>query len=236
MTTNVPGSGIERGYTIARRGRCVRFSTTELATHLGGSLSGPDVTVDGAGIDSRTIAPGQLFVPVVAERDGHAFIPAALERRRRRLSHRGGTRRRHRRRGGGHRDRTDEPRRAGPQPGLDRRGGDHRLGREDDDQGPLAPLPRLDLPHRGQRALLQQRARSPPDAAQRTGRRAVGRPRNGRPERGPHCAVGARGATRRGDRHQRGHGPRRVLRRTRRGGSGQGRTGPGAAREAAWPS
>jgi UDP-N-acetylmuramoyl-tripeptide--D-alanyl-D-alanine ligase len=78
MTTNVPGSGIERGYTIARRGRCVRFSTTELATHLGGSLSGPDVTVDGAGIDSRTIAPGQLFVPVVAERDGHAFIGAAL--------------------------------------------------------------------------------------------------------------------------------------------------------------
>ena len=56
----------------------MRFSTTELATHLGGSLSGPDVTVDGAGIDSRTIAPGQLFVPVVAERDGHAFIPAAL--------------------------------------------------------------------------------------------------------------------------------------------------------------
>src|SRR5580698_3618658 len=78
MTTNVPGSGIERGYTIARRGRCVRFSTTELATHLGGSLSGPDVTVDGAAIDSRTIAPGQLFVPIVAERDGHAFIAAAL--------------------------------------------------------------------------------------------------------------------------------------------------------------
>jgi UDP-N-acetylmuramoyl-tripeptide--D-alanyl-D-alanine ligase len=56
----------------------VRFSTAELATHLGGSLVGPDVTVDGAGIDSRTIAPGQLFVPVVAERDGHAFIGAAL--------------------------------------------------------------------------------------------------------------------------------------------------------------
>ena len=56
----------------------MRFSTTELATHLGGSLIGPDVTVDGAGIDSRTIAPGQLFVPVVAERDGHAFIGAAL--------------------------------------------------------------------------------------------------------------------------------------------------------------
>jgi UDP-N-acetylmuramoyl-tripeptide--D-alanyl-D-alanine ligase len=56
----------------------VRFSTAELATHVGGVLVGPQVTVDGAGIDSRTIARGQLFVPIVAERDGHAFIGAAL--------------------------------------------------------------------------------------------------------------------------------------------------------------
>ncbi len=56
----------------------MRFSTAELATHVGGTLVGPDVTVDGAGIDSRTIAAGQLFVPVVAARDGHAFIGAAL--------------------------------------------------------------------------------------------------------------------------------------------------------------
>ena len=42
------------------------------------ALIGPDVTVDGASIDSRTIAAGQLFVPIVAERDGHAFIAAAL--------------------------------------------------------------------------------------------------------------------------------------------------------------
>ena len=56
----------------------MRFSTAELARHLGGALVGPDVIVDGAGIDSRTIAPRQLFVPVVAERDGHAFIGAAL--------------------------------------------------------------------------------------------------------------------------------------------------------------
>jgi UDP-N-acetylmuramoyl-tripeptide--D-alanyl-D-alanine ligase len=56
----------------------VRFSTAELATHVGGARVGPDVTVDGAGIDSRTIAPGQLFVPVLAERDGHTFIAAAL--------------------------------------------------------------------------------------------------------------------------------------------------------------
>jgi UDP-N-acetylmuramoyl-tripeptide--D-alanyl-D-alanine ligase len=57
----------------------VRFSTAELAVQLGGEPVGPDVTVDGASTDSRTTEPGQLFVPIVAERDGHDFIPAALE-------------------------------------------------------------------------------------------------------------------------------------------------------------
>ena len=57
----------------------MRFTTSELADRLGGTLIGPDVTVDGASIDSRTLAPGQLFVPIVAERDGHAFIDAALD-------------------------------------------------------------------------------------------------------------------------------------------------------------
>jgi UDP-N-acetylmuramoyl-tripeptide--D-alanyl-D-alanine ligase len=57
----------------------VRFSTSELASHLDATLVGPDVTVDGASIDSRTIERGQLFVPIVADRDGHDFIPAALD-------------------------------------------------------------------------------------------------------------------------------------------------------------
>ncbi|MGA2473332.1 MAG: UDP-N-acetylmuramoyl-tripeptide--D-alanyl-D-alanine ligase [Acidimicrobiales bacterium] len=57
----------------------MRFSTSELAAQLGGELVGPDVTVDGASIDSRTALPGQLYVPIVAERDGHAFIAAALD-------------------------------------------------------------------------------------------------------------------------------------------------------------
>ena len=56
----------------------MRFSTSELAAHLGGELVGPDVTVLGASIDSRTIEHGQLYVPIVAARDGHAFIPDAL--------------------------------------------------------------------------------------------------------------------------------------------------------------
>jgi UDP-N-acetylmuramoyl-tripeptide--D-alanyl-D-alanine ligase len=57
----------------------MRFSTSELAAHLGGELVGPDVSIEGASIDSRTIRPGQLYAPIVAERDGHAFIAAALE-------------------------------------------------------------------------------------------------------------------------------------------------------------
>jgi UDP-N-acetylmuramoyl-tripeptide--D-alanyl-D-alanine ligase len=57
----------------------MRCTTSELTAHLGGELVGPDVSVEGASIDSRTIRRGQLYAPIVAERDGHAFIPAALE-------------------------------------------------------------------------------------------------------------------------------------------------------------
>jgi UDP-N-acetylmuramoyl-tripeptide--D-alanyl-D-alanine ligase len=56
----------------------VRFSISELANRLGGEQSGPDVTVEGASIDTRTVLPGQLYVPIVAERDGHEFIGSAL--------------------------------------------------------------------------------------------------------------------------------------------------------------
>lgn len=55
------------------------FRSSELAAHLGAELVGPDVSCEGASIDSRTIRRGQLYAPIVAERDGHAFIPAALE-------------------------------------------------------------------------------------------------------------------------------------------------------------
>ena len=56
----------------------MRMRTSDLADAVGGQLAGPDVVVDGASIDSRSIRPGQLFVPVVAERDGHEFVRAAL--------------------------------------------------------------------------------------------------------------------------------------------------------------
>lgn len=46
----------------------------------GGTLTGPDVAIDGVSFDSRSIEPGQLFVPIVADRDGHEFIADALRR------------------------------------------------------------------------------------------------------------------------------------------------------------
>jgi UDP-N-acetylmuramoyl-tripeptide--D-alanyl-D-alanine ligase len=57
----------------------MRCRASELAAYLGGELVGPDVAVDGASIDSRTLRAGQLYAPIVAERDGHDFIPAARE-------------------------------------------------------------------------------------------------------------------------------------------------------------
>jgi UDP-N-acetylmuramoyl-tripeptide--D-alanyl-D-alanine ligase len=56
----------------------MRLTTDEIAAATGGRRVGPAVAVDGAAIDSRSIRPGQLFVPVVAERDGHEFVDAAL--------------------------------------------------------------------------------------------------------------------------------------------------------------
>ena len=54
------------------------LKTSEVAIATRGRLAGPDVRVSGATIDSRSVAPGQLFVPIVAERDGHDFVAAAM--------------------------------------------------------------------------------------------------------------------------------------------------------------
>ncbi len=51
---------------------------SQAAAAVGGTLHGPDVVVDGASFDSRTVAAAQLFVPLIADRDGHTFIDAAL--------------------------------------------------------------------------------------------------------------------------------------------------------------
>lgn len=55
------------------------MTSVGVAEVVGGEHRGTDVAVAGASIDSRTVAPGQLFVPVVAERDGHDFVTAALD-------------------------------------------------------------------------------------------------------------------------------------------------------------
>jgi UDP-N-acetylmuramoyl-tripeptide--D-alanyl-D-alanine ligase len=49
-----------------------------VAAVLDGELHGPDVEIDGASVDSRRLTPGELFVPVVAARDGHDFVDGAL--------------------------------------------------------------------------------------------------------------------------------------------------------------
>ncbi|QKT05968.1 UDP-N-acetylmuramoyl-tripeptide--D-alanyl-D-alanine ligase [Gordonia sp. X0973] len=56
----------------------MQFTTAEIASATGGTPIGADVVIDGASIDSRTLAAGELFVPIVAERDGHDFLPQAL--------------------------------------------------------------------------------------------------------------------------------------------------------------
>jgi UDP-N-acetylmuramoyl-tripeptide--D-alanyl-D-alanine ligase len=58
----------------------MQLRTSEIAAVVDGRLEGPDVIVDGASHDSRIVAAGQLFVPVVAERDGHEYIPDAIAR------------------------------------------------------------------------------------------------------------------------------------------------------------
>jgi UDP-N-acetylmuramoyl-tripeptide--D-alanyl-D-alanine ligase len=57
----------------------MRVLASQVAEAVGGRLDGPDRAIEGANFDSRDLAPGQLFVPIVAERDGHEFIPAALD-------------------------------------------------------------------------------------------------------------------------------------------------------------
>jgi len=57
----------------------VRFSAKEIAEAVGGTLHGADVEVRSVTTDSRTARPGSLFVAIVADRDGHMFVEAAVE-------------------------------------------------------------------------------------------------------------------------------------------------------------
>ena len=60
----------------------MRLTLSEIAGITGGQLLGgdPDTAVTSYSIDTRTLAPGALFVALRAERDGHDFVGDALER------------------------------------------------------------------------------------------------------------------------------------------------------------
>ncbi|MGA0329649.1 MAG: UDP-N-acetylmuramoyl-tripeptide--D-alanyl-D-alanine ligase [Ilumatobacteraceae bacterium] len=50
-----------------------------LSEHGPCRVVGPDVEIDGASFDSRDLRSGQMFVAVVAERDGHDFVRDAVD-------------------------------------------------------------------------------------------------------------------------------------------------------------
>ncbi len=56
----------------------MRIRASDAAAATSGRLVGPDVEFSGAAFDSRSLRPGELFVPIVADRDGHEFIGAAV--------------------------------------------------------------------------------------------------------------------------------------------------------------
>ncbi len=57
----------------------MRWTLAEIAAATGGRLHGDAaIEVEGVTQDSRDVQPGMLFVPLVAERDGHDFIADAV--------------------------------------------------------------------------------------------------------------------------------------------------------------
>lgn len=57
----------------------MRFMAADVARATAGDLVGQNAHLSGASFDSRIIRPGQLFVPIIADRDGHDYIDAALQ-------------------------------------------------------------------------------------------------------------------------------------------------------------
>ena len=55
----------------------VLWTSEDIAAATGGEVLAP-FGATGVSIDSRTVQPGDLFVPLVAERDGHQFIGKAM--------------------------------------------------------------------------------------------------------------------------------------------------------------
>jgi len=58
----------------------MRFMAADVARAVAGELVGSNAHLSGVSFDSRTVLPGQLFVPIIDQRDGHEFIFDALKR------------------------------------------------------------------------------------------------------------------------------------------------------------
>src|SRR6516225_7735652 len=56
------------------------WTAEEIARAAGGLLQGLDFQASGVSIDSRSLEPGDLFVALRGERDGHAFARDAFAR------------------------------------------------------------------------------------------------------------------------------------------------------------
>ena len=57
----------------------MRFTVAQVAQVVDGKIDGKDLQLDGVTQDSRTVTPGSLFVPLIAERDGHDYIDQAVQ-------------------------------------------------------------------------------------------------------------------------------------------------------------
>lgn len=57
----------------------MRITALDVANCAGGTVSGNDATAHGISFDTRTLSPGQAFVAIVAERDGHEFVATARD-------------------------------------------------------------------------------------------------------------------------------------------------------------
>ena len=55
------------------------WTSDEIVAATGGRLAGAPFAATGVSIDTRTLEPGDLFVALADVRDGHDFVPAALE-------------------------------------------------------------------------------------------------------------------------------------------------------------
>ncbi|WP_297692938.1 UDP-N-acetylmuramoyl-tripeptide--D-alanyl-D-alanine ligase [Phenylobacterium sp.] len=56
------------------------WTSEEIAAATGGKLAGKPFAASGVSIDTRTLAPGDLFVALGGIRDGHEFVQAAFEK------------------------------------------------------------------------------------------------------------------------------------------------------------